>query len=617
MSDKPLVIYLAGDRELHAPEETLGVQGSLAVKAAAAATLPLAGPPGPPPAQPAAGHVQLLRLDRLDEALAAQGFPRPYELLFVLTDQQDPAHRDRDTRHLFDVLRRWCEARGHILSDVTVHQPANALDGAGAELIDKLDEVLGSAEGPIVLVAGGATPALQIAAHFASFQGVTHRDQVTMVQLEEWHPDDGGQPTGDDPPRRRPTIADTHVRVVERFHGVIGRRTVVTQALTLLNELDLPGAAQLLRASAATGVVDHQVGEAAQRLLDRLARTHGGGDDLAMLSSAVDLAELEWSRPGGSPPLAVWYAGLAAVDLVPRARRSLLGLPDPLPVSDKQVDGFNDLVAPRGRSDVFTQLKMSGRTLKEVAEPMLCAGPDVLRLPGRDVPLNELFRGRYRGDAPAVGLVWCGLVVALKGLRNDHAHQLLAATRTEVDGSLRDASNAFLHAVSVMNGEADNHLNRPIDPDRLDRIAAQLQQPPKPSTRYAKHGGALLGRLTRNPRLKVTDRQLIELLANPQLQPTRFRELPATSPVRERLRSLIDELREHAKQPPSGLRALLSVDDDGLGPLSLKVGVGRTTSSFRRLCTILVSTLPRSNQLLALADDLRVRLTGGDDLGRR
>lgn len=184
-------------------------------------------------------------------------------------------------------------------------------------------------------------------------------------------------------------LTDTQVRVVERLHGVVGHRTVLTQACTLLDQLDLPGAAPLLRASGGTDLVADRTATRDQQLLDRPTRTHDGGDELAMLSSTVDLASLAWSQPGGSPVLAVWSAALASIELLPPARARLLRLPEQLPLTDAQVRRFNGRVASCGGSDRFAPLVLAPRTLRVVAAPMPGGGPRRLRLPHADLDADR------------------------------------------------------------------------------------------------------------------------------------------------------------------------------------------------------------------------------------
>lgn len=626
--ETPLVVFLAGDRELHRPGQTLGTSGTLDTQVAAAAELPIADPPDPDPQRRPvsveAGTVQLLRLDRLVQALPCLGLGERFQMLFVLTDQEPGGHSVRDTLQLRPILQRWCDQRGHDYQDVVVRGRPSSLDDGGAELIAQLDPVLGVV-GEVVLVIGGGPPALQIAAHFASFQGVRHRDSLTVLQLQEVvdsvlpadvdGPDEGSEPGVR---RSRQPASDTSVQVVDRFHGLVGRRTIDTQALLLLDQLDLPGAAQLLQASAGAGLHAARVGELASDLLASLARSRPAQDPLARLHTAVDLAEVEWSRPGGSPAEAIWYAMLAVVELLPGAWTHIHPDREEIRLDEDRVNQFNRAV-DRGRfDDEYTALRSTPRYLRERAAPLLTAAPGMLSLPGRSVDIAQILGDHHRGDDPAAALTWMALYIASKQLRNDHAHDLIIVEPDQAPTIMAGAAEDFAKALLVLAGDIlpSDHQKPARLASRLAAIRAQITQDPQSaaprSRRQRNRPGVLIEQLVTAPD-KVDDAKIRALLINERSSVDRFAPLAGPDVEVGRIRLLAAMERFEADHVTLPDRLLSLMDPPAAGhaaALDLHIDAERPSSRFRRTCQQVVGDLADDNRAVTLAAQLRAVLTG-------
>ena len=447
MSHGSLVLYLAGTREFHRPERSLRCNGHLRQQVAAAESLPLAPPPGPVPASVAEGQVQLLRLDRVAQSLGTLELPAPVHFVFILTDQSDERFRRSDTSALAPVLDRWCRERGFGSTYEVLSAPPHQLDGAGTELIAKMDERLSQAR-RVILVAGGGPAALQIAAHFAVFEGVRHRDDVTVMQLEEVRggPDEGQTATG------FPT--DTRVRPIRQFHRLVGERTIEQHAAELITQLDLPGAAQLLQAAQAAGLGPTGAQTHASVLLKRLSRQQASEEPTEQLESALSLAEVEWSRPGGSRAEALWYSSLAVVDLLPSAWTASRGRDVWVGNTNELCDAYNDGVKHPRRKDEWSGLQLASRSF-QAAGPLLAAGPPVIHLPRRSLPLQELLGERHRGDLPDQTLLWAALRVTFRQLRNDNAHEMIGLSLAAAEERLRRESDRFIDSVEYLDGRGE------------------------------------------------------------------------------------------------------------------------------------------------------------------
>ena len=625
----PLVVFLAGDRELHCPGRTLGTTGTLDEQVAAAAGLPIADPPDPDPQRRPvtveAGTVQCLRLDRLAQTLPSLGFNAPFRMLFVLTDQQPSDHSVRDTVQLRPILQRWCDQRGHDYEDVVVGGRPSLLDDGGAELIAQLDPVLGVA-GDVVLVIGGGPPALQIAAHFASFQGVRHRDSLTVLQLQEVV-DSVASAVGDGPHespgpavrRTRQPASDTSVQVVDRFHGLVGRRTIDTQALLMLDQFDLPGAAQLLQASASAGLHAASIGELASDLLASLARSSPAQDPVARLNTAVDLAEVEWSRPGGSPAEAIWYAMLAVVELLPGAWSHIHPERREIRLNEDQVKQFNRAV-DRGRfDDEYTALRSTPRYLRERVAPLLTAAPGVLSLPGRSVDIAQILGEHHRGDDPAASVTWMALYIASKQLRNDHAHDLIVVEPDQAPTIMAEAAEEdFARALRVLAGDilpTDDQKPARLA-SRLAAIRAQITQDPQSgaprSRRQRQRPGALIEKLVTTPE-KVDDADVRPLLMDEGSSVDRFARLagPDVEVGRTRLLAAMERFEADHVTLPDRLLSLIDPPAAGhAAALDLLIDAERPASRFRRTCQQVVGDLADDNRAVTLAAQLRAELTG-------
>ena len=605
VTQRPLVIYLAGDRELYQPDGTVGVTGTLAEVVPHAAALPLADPPGPGAPDITSGTVSLLRLDRVSEHLADIGWGSGAEFLFVLTQQDDPRFSRRDTVHLRPLLDRWCRRRGHVYSDVVVHGPPNRLDIAAVDLLGQLDRHLANAE-RVVLVAGGGTAALQIAGHFASFEGVRHREALTIVQLEEVRAGDGMN------------IVDTRVRPVEQFHGVVGRRTLDQHALELLDALDLPGAAQLVRASRQAGLAGTAEWRLADELLALLARNTPASTAIDRLAVAVDLAEVEWSRPGGSHAEALWYAVLAAVELIPVAwceQHGERALPD---VDDEAVQRFNAAVADdHDPADGLPDLAMTPRYLRERALALLLAGPPRLSLPGRTVNVETTLGVACRQDDLSAAVLWLSLLAATKPLRNEHAHELVTLDHAASDTLARAASDRFHIALATLAADllatAPDQLAARLD--RCQAIRAALQSPDPAATLAHLKAEASARRGARGRRRNVLQRlaagdllpedaDLDALVADPRFDPGWFAAAAAAGPaVAEATARTVTQVEAQA-EATGVLHRVAGVPH----PINLSVTASAPASPFRELCGTIVEALPADNRPLGLAQALTTRL---------
>ena len=598
----PLVVYLAGDREIHRPDICLGRAAPLAEQVPAALELDLAVPPDQGPVVAVRGQVQLLRLDRLHQQLLEQGERPPLEFLFVLTDQQDPHHARRDTRHLAPLLRRWCEKRGHVFASALVHDPPNRLDGGGVELIEQLDAHLG-ATSRVILVSAGGPAALQIAAHFASFRGVRHRDSLRVIQLEEivGEPDPGVA-------RARPQPVDTRVREVDLFHGVVGRRAIELQAISLLDQLDLPGAAQLVRAAGRAGVLSPQVQATADRLLDRLSRVTAPQTPMDAADAALDLAEVEWSRPAGSAAEALWYAALCAVDLLPAAWAAAHPERRVGRLERETVDRFNRHL---GRGAALRSLVLNDGDAQRAAE-LLSAAPAEVRVEGRTLRFDQLLGADHRGDDPLAAIVWLALRSALRAQRNELAHELIGVSRQRAERTLTEISERFdaqcralvddgavasqqrLREVrEVLAGSVD-HQALPNDDGR--RIPVALRQAAAGCCDEA-----------------VVDR-LLELVTQPSFAADTFAVLPggADGVVRNVLIGRVDDQLAQVERSVAAREAILEVLDQGQAgsgrSLCLRIGGAEPASGLRRVLASVLPGLPPENGSLGLARELRGQL---------
>ena len=599
MSDlATLVVFVAGDREFHRPDETLGCTGTLDEQVKRAYDLEISDLPSPPSeglAVATPGHVQLLRLDRVAQALEDWQVPAPVGFVFVLTDQADPLYRGRDTAQLAPVLARWCRARGFAFTHEVIQEPPHRLDGGGEELITKLDERLGQVE-QVVLVVGGGPAALQTAAHFAAFQGVRHRDGVTVVQLEQIDPD---TPQG---PGRSCLPADTRVRPIRRFHRLVGQRTIDQQAVQLLDDLDLPGAAQLIRATEAVTPDRGTVGKLADELLTGLARQQPAETAMEQLVAAVDLAEVEWSRPGGSRAEALWYASMSVVDLLARAWADHHGN-GPWPTAFRDLaDTYNDALPTARRDAPWPQLSVAPRVFPEVA-PILAAGPAKLQLPRRGVNLARILGKHHTGTKPDHTRTWAALLVTYKAVRNDFAHELVGLSRKDADDRIAALSTTFMDAVRTLSGDPGERVPEQ-EHARLEAVRDHLQTDvPSAASRRRSGRQRLIDQLIEGSTEDVTDEQLYSLLRSP-LPPERFASLPPStaSEIRERLLGLLERLL-------GPTRTAAASDFDGLGPLDLQVAVERPASRFRATLQDLLP-LPDANRLIATGSQLRDELHG-------
>ena len=615
-----MVIYLAGDREFHAPATTLGTSGPLSDKAAAAAELPIAAPPATAP-DSSAGTVMLLRLDRLVQTLDALGFGGTYDMVFVLTRQDDPAFAGRDTHHLRPVLNRWCQARGHLFSDVLVEAAPNRLDAGGAQLIDALDPILASTDGRVVLTVSGGTPALQIATHFASFDGVQHRDQLTIVQLEEMATAQEAPPAarhtnhtpGEEPAvqRRRPTITDTMVRVVERFHEAVGRRTIETHAAALVRQLDVAGAAQLLCATPELTFHDPQTLPLAQELRARLSRQHHLEDALAAAAGALDLAELSWSQPGRNPAEALWYAAMATIDLLPAAWATERGT-DRAPMIDEDTANAYNAAIAAGADPTYGALHLPLRSLQGPAGALLGAGPAALTTPGRTVPVQELWSEHWVGDHRNAALTWCSLLVALRPLRNQHAHELVSLTPDAADHLLRERSRTFDAARLQLQNDDHPTPARPVPPDRAAAVREAIGQDTPPSSQTSSRRRRPPGRfdlIATGQVDAVTDDELLGFLRHSGVRPERFAELAQRHDAAEMRHRVLRLLDEHAAvDAPPRPHGQRTEQASGDSTLDLSVSWTAPASPLRQICRQVVPELPADNPLLHLAARLHASL---------
>lgn len=448
-----MVVYLAGAREFHWPEETLGCVGELDEQVRAAAELPLADPPGRMPASVVPGHVHLLRLDRVAQSLEAIRNPKPLGFVFILTDQRDPNFGTKDTSQLTDVLRRWCEARGFVCAQEVLTQAPNRLDGGGQELIAKLDRRFTTAE-RIVLVSSGGPSALQIAAHFAAFQGTRHREDVTILQLEEVR-----LTNAEDPVSSRNPV-DTKVIPIQKFQRVVGQRAIEHQAAEALDRLDLQGASQLIQAARSSGLCDQSTESLAEELLKGLARQEVLPNQLEQLRGALSLAEVEWSRMAGNRAEALWYAGLAIVDLLAPAWAVANDRGNELHIrpTKRLVESFNDAARHPSKRDDWANIRMDARPLAN-ALPILSGGPETLEFPDRSIPLSTILGSRFTGQSTGQALIWLALLVTFKPLRNDHAHELIGLTLDDAHRRMQDLSEGFLKRMEYLEPGSQERPN--------------------------------------------------------------------------------------------------------------------------------------------------------------
>ena len=590
------VVYLAGAREVHAPDVTLDLDARIdpvdLIEQVGDAPLVTpdelhVGLSWQEQRHRWAGKIVLLRLERTMQFVAQRWPDRRQSFLFVLTEQDDAPHAAKDTAHFRPLLHRWAADRGVDFDTVTLQGPPNRLDVA-ARLLEDLDQYLRVAE-EVVLFTSGGPAALQVVAHFASFQGVRHRDDLTVLQLEEVL-EDGDQ---------RPI--DTRVRPVANFHHVIGRRTVDQQAIELIDQLDLPAAAQLVHASRQAGLIDDPSAATSQGLLRLLARELPPADAAERLAVAVDLAELEWSRPGGSRAQALWYALVTVVELLPAALPPPPGHPLP-EIDDDTVRHFNKTVTDEakraGRASALAPgLTMAPAYLRKRALGLLLRGPTHLPLGerGRTLDLTALLGITCRDDDRPTALTWLALLVAVKPLRNEHAHDLVTIDRVTAETTIVELSKAFRHALGGFTPDLPP-VRADADPYRdILQVLAQPPQPLKAAARRPNRRPAI-DRIARGE-LPITYEQVAQLLTPPSASAERFAVLPndASGP-RAQVRELIGEYQRLAERRETG-------------SLDLRIEVAAPASRFRDLCRSLVAELPATNRLVEIAGDLRRQLS--------